>query len=65
MMIRFFKFGDGSGRSAIDYLLAKEVPAYDDNRNRIRDQVEVRSPLPEVLRGDAGQTVDLIDSNYG
>ncbi|MHA6266484.1 relaxase/mobilization nuclease domain-containing protein [Aliiroseovarius sp. CAU 1755] len=64
MMIRFFKHGDGSGRSAIDYLVANEVPAYDDNRNRIPDQVEVRTPLPEVLRGDAGQTVDLIDSNY-
>lgn len=62
MMIRFFKHGQGDGRSAIDYLLAEEVPAYDSDRKLIPGEVEVRTPLPEILRGDADRTVELIDS---
>lgn len=62
MMIRFFKHGQGSGRPAINYLLAEEVPGYDSERKRIPGEVEIRNPLPEVLRGDAERTVHLIDS---
>lgn len=61
MMIRFFKHGTGSGRSAVEYLLAEEVPAFDEERNRVPGVVEKRSPLPEVLRGDPELTVELID----
>lgn len=64
MMIRFFRHGQGGGRSAIDYLLAEEVPAYDSERNLIAGKIEVRDPLPEVLRSDAERTIELIDSNY-
>lgn len=62
MMIRFFKHGQGSGRPAIDYLLAEKVPAYDSERRRLPGEVEIRNPLPAVLRGDAERTVHLIDS---
>src|SRR5690606_8226843 len=46
---------------AVDYLLAEEVAAYDEERNRIPGVIERRDLLPEVLRGDAEQTVALID----
>lgn len=63
-MIRFFRHGDGSGRVAVRYLLAAEVAAYDDERRRIKGKTEVRSILPEVLRGDPEQTIALIASNH-
>ncbi|MCC5972307.1 MAG: relaxase/mobilization nuclease domain-containing protein [Pararhodobacter sp.] len=62
MMIRFFRHGQGGGGPAIDYLLAKEVPAFDSERRRIPGKVETRNPLPEILRGNAERTVHLIDS---
>lgn len=62
MMIRFFPHGQGGGGPAINYLLAKEVPAYDSERRRIPGEVEIRDPLPLVLRGDASRTAHLIDS---
>lgn len=63
-MIRLFKHGDGSGRAAVRYLLDEEVAAYDANRKRISGKTEVRTVLPEVMRGDPDQTIALIDSNH-
>jgi len=63
MMIRFFHHGDGSGAAAVDYLLAKEVTAYTDDRQRIENMTIRRSVLPQVLDGDPDLTRHLIDSN--
>lgn len=64
MMIRLLRHGDGSGRVAVRYLMAEEVAAYDEERRRIKGKTEVRTVLPEVLRGGPEQTIALIDSNF-
>jgi len=63
MMVRFFTHGDGSGGSAVGYLLAQEVAAYTEDRKRIVGQTVRRDILPEVLSGDPDLTRQLIDSN--
>ena len=63
MMVRFFTHGDGSGRAAVEYLLAEEVAAYTDDRKRIAGQTVRRDVLPEVLSGDPNLTRAMIDSN--
>lgn len=63
MMVRFFTHGDGSGRAAVEYLLAEEVAAYTEDRERIAGQTVRRDVLPEVLSGDPDLTRALIDSN--
>ncbi|MDO6588550.1 relaxase/mobilization nuclease domain-containing protein [Salipiger sp. 1_MG-2023] len=63
MMVRFFTHGDGSGRAAVEYLLAEEVAAYTEDRQRISGQTVRRDVLPEVLSGDPDLTRALIDSN--
>lgn len=63
MMVRFFTHGDGSGRAAVEYLLAEEVAAYCEDRKRIAGQTVRRDVLPEVLSGDPELTRALIDSN--
>lgn len=63
MMVRFFAHGDGSGRAAVDYLLAEEVAAYTEDRKRIPGQTVRRDVLPEVLLGDPDLSRALIDSN--
>ena len=68
MIISFFSTGTGGGAAPVDYLTAREVLAYDENRNLIRDdtsrpQTKIRDPLPEVLHGNPDQTRDLIDAN--
>lgn len=68
MIISFFSSGTGGGAAPVDYLTAREVLAYDENRNLIRDdegqpQTKIRDPLPEVLHGNPAQTRDLIDAN--
>lgn len=68
MIISFFSTGKGGGTAPIDYLTAREVLAYDENRNLIRDdngqpQTKIRDPLPEVLHGNPDQTRDLIDAS--
>ena len=68
MIISFFSSGTGGGAAPVDYLTAREVLAYDENRNLIRDdhgqpQTKIRDPLPEVLHGNPDQTRDLIDAN--
>gem|GEM_PF-2523165 len=63
MMVRFFTHGDGSGRSAVEYLLASEVPAYTEDRKRIPGKTVRREVAPEVLSGDPDLTSHLIDSN--
>ena len=67
MIISFFASGTGGGAAPVDYLTAREVLAYDENRNLIRDhdgqpQTKIRDPLPEVLRGNPDQTRGLIDA---
>ncbi|NOC45867.1 relaxase/mobilization nuclease domain-containing protein [Ruegeria sp. HKCCD7559] len=66
MIISFFSTGTGGGAAPVDYLTAREVLAYDENRNLIRDdtgqpQTKIRDPLPEVLHGNPDQTRYLID----
>ncbi|MDO6755968.1 relaxase/mobilization nuclease domain-containing protein [Phaeobacter inhibens] len=68
MIISFFSTGTGGGAAPVDYLTAREVLAYDENRNLIRDdtgqpQTKIRDPLPEVLHGNSDQTRDLIDAS--
>ena len=67
MLIKFFKNGQGGGAAPVNYLIEREVVAYDDNRNALRDsQGKVlmfeRKPLPEVLHGDPNQMRHLIDA---
>lgn len=67
MLIKFFKNGQGGGAGPVDYLIEREVVAYDDNRNALRDSdgnivMFKREPLPEVLRGDPDQMRHLIDA---
>lgn len=64
MIVRFFHHGDGSGRSAVDYLMAEEVPEFDEHRNRIKGATVKRDPLPECLDGDPEQMALLIDSDH-
>lgn len=63
MMVRFFTHGDGSGRAAVEYLLAKEVAAYTEDRKRIAGETVRRDVPPEILAGDPDLTCHLIDSN--
>ena len=68
MIISFFSTGTGGGAAPVDYLIAREVLAYDENHNLIRDdngqpQTKIRDPLPEVLYGNPDQTRDLIDAS--
>ncbi len=68
MIISFFSSGTGSGAAPVEYLTAREVLAYDENRNLIRDnngqpQTKIRDPLPELLHGNPDQTRDLIDAS--
>ena len=68
MIISFFSSGTGGGAAPVDYLTAREVLAYDENRNLIRDdfgqpQTKIRDPLPEVLHGNPDRTRDLIDAS--
>ena len=37
MLIKFFSNGKGAGAGPVDYLVAREVLAYDSNRDLIRD----------------------------
>lgn len=67
MLIKFFRNGQGSGSGPVDYLVERDVVAYDQNRNAIRDEhgdvmLFAREPLPEVLRGDADRIRALIDA---
>lgn len=68
MIISFFSTGTGGGAAPVDYLTAREVLAYDENRNLIRDdtgqpQTKIRDPMPEVLHGNPDQTRHLIDAS--
>jgi hypothetical protein len=68
VIISFFASGIGGGAAPVDYLTAREVLAYDEDRNLIRDhdgqpQTKIRDPLPEVLHGNPNRTRDLIDAS--
>ncbi|WP_040104253.1 relaxase/mobilization nuclease domain-containing protein [Phaeobacter gallaeciensis] len=68
MLIKFFSNGKGAGTGPVGYLVAREVLAYDANRDLIRDadgqpMTVTRDPLPEVLRGDPARTEALIDAS--
>lgn len=67
MLIKFFPNGKGGGAGPVQYLIARTVLAYDDNRDLIRDasgrpMSVTREPLPEVVRGDPQGLIDLIDT---
>jgi len=67
VLIKFFRNGQGGGSGPVDYLVERDVVAYDQNRNAIRDErgeimLFAREPLPEVLRGDADRMRALIDA---
>ncbi len=67
MLIKMFSNGKGGGSGPVDYLTAKQVLAYDDNRDLIRDEhgvakMVLRDPLPEVLRGNSERMIELIDA---
>lgn len=67
MLIKFFRNGQGGGSGPVDYLVERDVVAYDQNRNAIRGErgevmLFAREPLPEVLRGDADRMRALIDA---
>lgn len=67
MLIKFFRNGQGGGSGPVDYLVERDVVAYDQNRNAIRDErgnvmMFAREPLPEVLCGDADRMRALIDA---
>ncbi|EEZ33363.1 Hypothetical protein BROD_2131 [Brucella sp. NF 2653] len=67
MLIKFFQNGQGGGSGPVDYLVERDVIAYDQNRNAIRHErgdvmLFAREPLPEVLRGDADRMRSLIDA---
>ncbi|MBQ4808547.1 mobilization relaxase [Phaeobacter sp. HS012] len=66
MLIKFFPNGKGSGAGPVEYLTARTVLAYDNNRDLIRDasgqpMTVTREPLPEIVRGDPQRMIDLID----
>lgn len=68
MIVKFFSTGTGGGAGPVNYLIAEEVLAYNENRNLIRDeagqpQIKIREPRPEVVRGNPDQTRDLIDAS--
>lgn len=67
MLIKFFRNGQGGGSGPVGYLIERDVVAYDQSRNAIRDErgevmLFAREPLPEVLRGDADRMRALIDA---
>lgn len=67
MLIKFFKNGQGRGAGPVGYLIARDVVAYSDNRDVLRDEagkvvMHTRDPLPEVLRGNPARTEALIDA---
>ncbi|MCK8463018.1 relaxase/mobilization nuclease domain-containing protein [Aliiroseovarius sp. S1339] len=67
MLIKFFRNGQGGGNAPVNYLVAREVLAYDENRDLIRKasgepETVIRDPLPEVLRGNPGHMKMLIDA---
>ena len=67
MLIKFFPNGKGGGAGPVEYLTARTVLAYDDNRDLIRNasgqpMTVTRAPLPEVVRGDPQGMIDLIDA---
>lgn len=51
MLIKFFKGGTGKGASPVEYLTRET-----DSRGVIRE------PLPEIIKGNPKQTIQLIDS---
>lgn len=68
MLTRFFAHGKGGGAGPVEYLVATEVIAYDNNRNVILEddgspRLVTRDPKPEVLAGDPERTLHLIDTS--
>ncbi len=51
MLVKFFKGGTGKGKTLVEYLIRER-----DSKGVIRE------PLPEVIKGNPNQTIQLIDS---
>ena len=61
MLIDVFAKGQGGGAAPVDYLIAIDVLAYDDNRNVRRDEngdviMKRRDPPPDIMRGNPDLT---------
>lgn len=71
MLVQMFNTGQGSGKTATDYLKDEVVKAYDPKtRQPIKDpdsptgfKMKTRVPPPELLKGDTELTCALIDSS--
>ncbi|WP_157967751.1 relaxase/mobilization nuclease domain-containing protein [Cohaesibacter intestini] len=68
MMLKSFARGQGGGNAPVNYLIALDVLAYDENRNVLRDEngdviMKRRDPPPDIMRGDPNITRDLINSS--
>jgi len=71
MLVQMFSAGQGSGKTATNYLTDTEVKAYDPStRQPIKDpasptgfKMKTRVPPPELLKGDPDLTCALIDSS--
>jgi len=66
MVVVFFKHGKGSGAGPINYVTAKELPLFEQDGSRARDEnndliMAQRHEDPEVLRGDPELTRKIID----
>ncbi|MEP1441753.1 MAG: relaxase/mobilization nuclease domain-containing protein [Hyphomicrobiales bacterium] len=67
MLIKFFRNGQGGGAGPVDYLIDREVVAYDQNRNPLTDEsgtikMTRRVPEPQVIEGNPDRLRTLIDA---
>ena len=67
MLIKFFRNGQGGGAGPVDYLIDREVVAYDQNRNPLTDESGTikmmrRVPEPQVIEGNPDRLRTLIDA---
>lgn len=66
MVVVFFKHGKGSGAGPINYVMANQLPLFEQDGSKARDEnndpiIAQRHEEPEVLRGDPELTRKIID----